>query len=98
MKTYICSLPTREDMDQYVHRLETSYKMEVQELKISVQNTQERIDIIDTRMTTLEQKISKAEEKIQEQEQHLKQAINIIDDQENRNRRNNIRVRGLRDC
>lgn len=95
MKAYICSLPTREDMDRYVYRLETSYKTELQELKVSVQNTQEKMDIIDTRLTDMEQKIVQAEAKLQEQDQGLKCAINTIDDIENKNRRNNIRIRGL---
>lgn len=42
MRTYIQSLPTRADMDQFVHRLEKSYKMEIQELKTSTKNIQER--------------------------------------------------------
>lgn len=43
MRTYIRSLPTRVEMEQYVHRLEKSYKMEIQELKTSTKNTQEKM-------------------------------------------------------
>lgn len=35
LRKYIQSLPTRADMDQYVQRLENSYKVEIQELKTS---------------------------------------------------------------
>lgn len=50
MRTYIRSLSTRADMDQYVHRLEKSYKKEIQELKISTKNTQEKMGILDTKV------------------------------------------------
>lgn len=59
LKTYICSLSTRKDMDQYVHRLESSYKMELQELKSFAQNTQKKVESIDTRVTNMEQKLAK---------------------------------------
>lgn len=42
MRKYIQSRPTRADMDQYVHRLENSYKVEIQELKASTKVTQEK--------------------------------------------------------
>lgn len=45
LRQYIQSLPTRTDMDQYVQRLENSYKVEIQELKISIKITQEKTDI-----------------------------------------------------
>lgn len=95
MRTYICSLPIRADMDQYVHILEKSYKIEIQEIKTSIENTQEKRDIIDARVTNIEQELIQAKGTIQEQNKHLKQAINVIDEQENGNRRNNIRIRGL---
>lgn len=72
LKTYIYSLSARKDMDQYVHRLESSYKMELQELKSFAQNTQKKVESIDTRVTNMEQKLLKKEEKIQEQKRFLK--------------------------
>lgn len=64
MRTYIQSLPTRADMDQYVYRLE-KYKMEIQELKISTKNAQEKMGIVDTRVSEMEQELIKIKEKIQ---------------------------------
>lgn len=61
MKAYICSLPTKEDMDQYVFRLENSYKTELQELKTSIQNTQEKEETIDVRMAAMELKMAQEE-------------------------------------
>lgn len=60
-------------MDQYVHRLETSYKMELQELPFITQNTREKeIDIIGKRITTMEQRMAQTEKQIQEEERHLR--------------------------
>lgn len=84
-------------MDKYVHRLEESYKMEIQELKISTKNTQEKMDTLDKRVLKTEQELIRLEEKIQKQGKQLKQTINNTDEQENRNRRSNIRIRGLRE-
>lgn len=39
----------------------------------------------------------KIKEKIQKQGNQLKQAINSLDEQENRNRKSNIRIRGLKE-
>lgn len=43
----------------------------------------------------MEQELIKVKEKIQEQDKQLKQTINILDEQENRNRRSNIKIRSL---
>lgn len=95
MQAYIRSLPTREDMDSYVYRLETLYKAKLQSLKISVQNTQEKINILDAKLSVMEQKLTQVEARCKEQDHCLKDATTIIDDLENRNRWNNIGVRGL---
>lgn len=43
----------------------------------------------------MEQELIKVKEKIQEQDKQLKQTINILNEQENRNRRSNIKIRSL---
>lgn len=50
MQAYIQSLPTREDMDKYVHRLETSYKAELQLMKTALANTQSRMEVIESKI------------------------------------------------
>lgn len=56
MRAYIQSLPTREDMDKYVRRLETSYKAELQLMKTALEDTQSRMLVIVSKMKTNEQK------------------------------------------
>lgn len=84
-------------MDQYVHRLEDTYKNEIQELKISTQTVQEKMAILDTRVLKTEQELTKIKEKIQTQGNQINQLINSLDEQENRNRRSNIGIRGLKE-
>lgn len=73
IKAYIRSLPTRADMDQYVHRLEESYKIEIQELKTSTKITQEKIDTVDKRVSKTEQELKRIGEKIQKQKKQFMQ-------------------------
>lgn len=95
LQTYIKALPTREDMDKYIHRLESSYKSEIQTLKTSLTDTQNKIMDMDTKIVNLDQKMILLEEKKIEHDRYLSYIINITDNLENRSRRNNIRVRGL---
>lgn len=83
-------------MDRYVYRLETSYKSELQAFKISVQNTQDKVNTLVTRLFVMEQKLAQAEVRMQKQDQCLKYAITIIDDLESRNRQNNTNNIGFR--
>lgn len=85
MRKYIQSRPTRADMDQYVHRLENSYKVEIQELKASTKATQEKTAILDTRVSKTEQELRKIKERVQKQGNQINQLINSLDEQENRN-------------
>lgn len=64
MRTYIQSLPTRADMDQYVHRLEETYKIEIQDLKISTKDIQEKTAKLDNRVSKTEQELAKIKEKV----------------------------------
>lgn len=50
MRACIQSLPTREDMDKYVHRLETSYKAELQLMKTALADTQCMMEAIEVKM------------------------------------------------
>lgn len=78
-------------MDRYVYRLETSYKSELQMLKTSVQNTQDKVNTLDTKLSVMERKLAQAEARGQVQDQSLKFVSTTIDDLENRNRQNNNR-------
>lgn len=82
-------------MDRYVFRFKTPYKTELQRMKTSLENTQDRMDTAESRISIIEQKLIQSERQNQEQDQCLKYAITTMDDLENRNRWNNIRVRGL---
>lgn len=53
------------------------------------------MDTIETKVLHIEQKFMEAKRRNQEQELGLKYAIFAIDDLENRNCWNNIRIRGL---
>lgn len=60
-----------------------------------MQDAQEKIITMDTRITNVEQKFKQIEDRLMEQEKQLKLNINALDEQENRNRRNNTGIRGL---
>lgn len=95
MQAYIKSLPTREDMDKYVYRLEASYKEEMQTMRSSLVDVQNKIVATDSRLDIIDHKIILLEEKNNEVDQQLKHLINVSDDLENRSRHNNIRIGGL---
>lgn len=47
LSSYICSLPTRSDMENYVSRLETMCKTEISVLKTEVSNIGSRVNDIE---------------------------------------------------
>lgn len=76
------SLPTRENMDKFVYRLETSYKAEIRSLKTSLANSQSKIDILDSRLALMDQKMAQLEEKNVESDRNLKYIMTILDELE----------------
>lgn len=92
MHTYLRSLPTKSDFENYVSRIEKSYRQEITDIKKDfgicmkdVENTAEGI------CNTLQSH----EETLNSHTVMLQQLIYHQDDIENRNRQNNIRIRGI---
>lgn len=92
MEAYIKALPTKHDFETYVQRLERSYKQEITELRKDVTSRLEEVEHeVEENTSTLQ-----AHEAIlHDHTLQIQQLIYHQDDQENRARRNNIRIRGL---
>lgn len=74
-----------------------TYKIEIQELKISTKDALDKTAKLDNRISKTEQELVKIKEKIQKQGNQINQLINSLDEQENISRRSNIRIRGLKE-
>ena len=92
LEAYIKALPTRHDFEACVQRMERSYKQEISELRRDVTNRLEDVEqSVEETVTTLQ-----AHEAIlNDHTVQIQRLMLAQDDQENRARRNNIRVRGL---
>ena len=92
LEAYIKALPTRHDFEACVQRMERSYKQEISELRRDVTDRLEEVErSVEETVSTLQ-----AHDAIlNDHTAQIQQLMLSQDDQENRARRNNIRVRGL---
>lgn len=93
--TYLQSIPTKKDFEGYVTRLEESYKQEIRVLKHDIQDIGVRVDEIERRTNDLSACARDHHSAIQFLLHREEEHSMLMDDIENRNRRNNIRIRGI---
>lgn len=88
-------LPTREDLDSVAVRMETALRWEIVGIKQEMAEVIARVSSLETDTSALRQGVSAVQATYEEVTDQIAQLHLLIDDLENRNRRRNIRIRGL---
>lgn len=92
MEAYIKALPTKHDFEACVQRMERSYRQEMSELRRDFTN---RIEEVEHNIEENTSTLHAHDTILHEHTLQIQQLMYHQDDQENRARRNNIRIRGL---
>ena len=92
LHSYIRSLPTKTDFEQCVSRIERAYKKEISDFKKDVGARFEDLDATTEGLSTA---VKTHDKILNSHTVMLQQLAYQQDDIENRNRRNNIRIRGI---
>lgn len=88
-------VPTKADFEAFVFRIESSYTQAIAEVKEEVTNIGSKVVAVEKSHDDLAQRVAKLEQSQSQQDAYLSDLLLRIDDQDNRGRRNNIRVRGI---
>lgn len=94
LREYLSALPTRNDMEAFVQCLEQGYHKELQFVKAELRATGAKtvgLKSLDVLMGSLQSQ----EQRMDTHEVHIHTLFQLLEDQDNRNRRNNIRIRGV---
>lgn len=92
---YFQSIHTKKDFERYVTGSEDSYKQEMQVLKSELQGIGDRVDEVERQCTDISSCGQDHHSAIQYVLHRDEEHTSHLDDIENRNRHNNIRVRGI---
>lgn len=92
LHTYIHSLPTKNDFEHYVSHIDQTYRQEITGLKRDIGI---RMEDIESTTEGICNTLQSHEETLNSHTVLLQQLMYHQDDIENRNRRNNIRIRGI---
>ncbi|KAM9313358.1 RNA-binding protein FXR2 [Gastrophryne carolinensis] len=88
-------LPTRDDLESFIHRVESTFKKDISDLQQSVGGLDARVDSLERSRATTAQRLETLERDLAQQKAVAQMTVLHLDDLENRSRRNNIRIRGL---
>lgn len=95
LKMQLAAIPTKHDMEGYIQRLETVYKSELQTLTTNLSQVSDQVQRIEGEMGTVSAHQVVQDRAIAQNTEHIHMLFAIAEDHENRNRRNNLRVRGI---
>lgn len=95
MWDHIRFLPTKADMESFLQRLESGYKEELRGIRDMIQGLQDRTVMLETAQTEQQAQSSSLKHRIDRHEEYIQTLFLLHEDLENRNRRNNIRLRGI---
>ncbi|KAM9307750.1 interferon-induced very large GTPase 1-like [Gastrophryne carolinensis] len=95
IKEALRGLPTRADFDGYVSRMEGTIKRELATLQGSVIEVTARVDGVESSHRALVTQVAELEQQQNQSRRLLSDLFLAHDDVENRNRRNNLRLRGV---
>lgn len=95
LREFLKALPTRSEMEAFVQRLEQGYRTDIQAVKTDLQATQVKTSELEGSVTILADAIHVQDQRLDMHESQIQTLYSLIEDQDNRNRRNNIRIRGL---
>ncbi|DBA13690.1 TPA: hypothetical protein GDO54_018641 [Pyxicephalus adspersus] len=94
-KAHLKALPTRSDLDHSIGRLEASCKAEFHHIQQSLQQVSNATTVLQNTCSDLSSRMSSHDAILERQAAQINTLYLMQDDVENRNRCNNIRIRGL---
>lgn len=89
------SLPTKNDIQSLISAVELSCKQMVEGIREDTIALGRRVEEIEINQDDIKQAVVDTQEVVKKYEEKLNFLLDQIDDQENRTRRQNIRIRGL---
>lgn len=95
LRAQLAAIPTKSDMEGYIQRLELAYKSEIQALTNNVSQLTDQVHRIDGDLAAVTTHQTTQDRAIAQNTQHIHMLFSIAEDHENRNRRNNVRIRGV---
>lgn len=95
LKLQLAAIPTKQDMEGYIQRLEMVYKAEIQALTANLSQVSDKVQRLDGEVATVSTHQTAQDRVIAQNTQHIHMLFAIAEDHENRNRRNNLRIRGV---
>ena len=95
LRQHLLSLPTREDLDRFVTRVEKAFKQDIDQLKADTTQLGNRLESLEQIVDEALPTIAKLGDKCAAQDYQIEALLTQLDDYENRSRRSNIRIRGL---
>lgn len=94
LREYLRALLTRNDMEAFVQRLEHGYHKELQSVKMELWATGVKTVELEQSLDVLMGSLQSQEQRLDTQEAHIHTLFQLLEEQENRNKRNNIHIRG----
>lgn len=95
LKAQLAAIPTKQDMEGYIQRLELAYKSEIQALTNNLSHVADQAQRLEGEVAAISTHQESQDRAIEQNTQHIHMLFSIAEDHENRNRRNNLRVRGI---
>lgn len=88
-------LPSKQDMISLATELKTTWRQDLKVVQTDVSTLQSRMQALEDSQTSLQSQVSSIQSASATRDALHHSLISQMDDQENRNRRNNIRLRGV---
>lgn len=95
LKQQLAAIPTKHDMEGYIARLEAVYKSEIQALTANLSQVSDQVQRLEDDVGVVTTHQATQDRAIAQNTQHIHMLFAIAEDHENRNRRNNLRIRGI---
>lgn len=95
LQALLSLLPSKQDMHTLASELKTAWRQDLQTVQTEVDVLQTRVQKLEEIQTTMQQELDAAKSSSATGESLHCSLISQLDDLENRNRRNNIRLRGI---
>lgn len=101
-KADLQGMPTKADLDAVAARIEKSLRREIEDVRQQTSTLDSKVcsleqtnSVLDQRVTQIDQRVTHIEGELTNHNHHLVECLLQTDDLENRNRRNNIKLRGI---
>ncbi|XP_075207946.1 LOW QUALITY PROTEIN: uncharacterized protein LOC142312844 [Anomaloglossus baeobatrachus] len=95
LRRLILALPSKKDLEDVVARIESSQQMALSTLREEMVVLKDRIEATEQAQESLESRMERIERDCESSNASFRDLALLLDDQENRSRRNNIRLKGI---